>query len=147
MKQNQYLLAISEFNTVLGLPDFNKFINQIDIHYHLARLYNETKNFPKEVEEYKSILTFNPDDLTANHRIGHALYQKKDYKKARDHLLKAITIDPSMTDVFLPLGISCFNIADYEKGEEYLTKALNVPGDQSDAHVPPGPDISNEKRI
>jgi tetratricopeptide (TPR) repeat protein len=133
MKQNQYLLAISEFNNVLTLPDFATYINQIDIHYHLARLYNETKNFPKEVEEYKAILTFNPDDLTANHRIGHALYQKKDYKKARDHLLKAITIDPSMTDVFLPLGISCFNIADYEKGEEYLTKALTVPGDQSDA--------------
>lgn len=133
MKQNQYLLAISEFNTVLGLTNFKKFISEIDIHYHLARLYNETKNFPKEVEEYRSILSFNPDDLTANHRIGHALYQKKEYKKAREHLIKAVTIDPGLSDVYLPLGISCYNISDYEKGEEYLLKALNAPGDNSDA--------------
>jgi tetratricopeptide (TPR) repeat protein len=133
MKQNQYLLAISELNTILGIPDFSKFINEIEIHYHLARLYNDTKNFPKEIEEYRSILTFNPEDLTANHRIGHALYQKKEYKKAREHLLKAVILDPNLTDVYLPLGISCFNISDYEKSEEYLTKAMNVPGDHSDA--------------
>ncbi len=133
MKQNQYLLAISELNNILSLPDYNKHINEIDIHYHLARLYNETKNFLKEIEEYKAILTFNPDDLTANHRIGHALYKKKEYKKAREHLLKAIILDPNLTDIFLPLGISCYNISDYEKGEENLTKALNVPGDHSDA--------------
>jgi tetratricopeptide (TPR) repeat protein len=133
MKQNQYLLAISEFNTVLGLENFKKFISEIDIHYHLARLYGETKNFPKEVEEYRSILTFNPEDLTANHRIGHALYKKKEYKKAREHLMKAITIDPGLSDAYLPLGISCYNISDYEKGEEYLIKALSVPGENSDA--------------
>ncbi|HOT43254.1 MAG TPA: tetratricopeptide repeat protein [Spirochaetota bacterium] len=133
MKQNQYLLAISELNNILGLPEFNKHINEIEIHYHLARLYNETKNFPKEIEEYKSILIFNPEDLTANHRIGHALYKKKEYKKAREHLLKAIILDPNLTDVYLPLGIACYNISDYEKGEEYLTKALNVQGDHVEA--------------
>src|SRR4030042_3025245 len=63
MKQDQYLLAVHEFNAVLSLPNFNKFINEIDIHYHLARLYNETKNFPKEIDEYKIILTFNQDNL------------------------------------------------------------------------------------
>ncbi|MBP7734747.1 MAG: tetratricopeptide repeat protein [Spirochaetes bacterium] len=133
MKQNQYLLAISELNNILSLPDFSKFINEIEIHYHLARLYHDTKNFPKEIEEYKAILTFNPEDLTANHRIGHALYKKKEYKKAREHLIRAITLNPSLTDIYLPLGISCYNISDYEKGEEYLTKAMSVPGDNSDA--------------
>jgi tetratricopeptide (TPR) repeat protein len=133
MKQTQYLLAISELNNILSIPDFSKHINEIEIHYHLARLYNETSNFPKEIEEYRAILTFNPEDLTANHRIGHALYKKKEYKKAREHLLKAIILDPNLTDVYLPLGISCYNISDYEKGEEYLTKAMNVQGDHSDA--------------
>lgn len=134
MKQNQYLLAISEFNTVLGMPNFKKFINEIDIHYHLARLYSETKNYIKEIDEYRAILTFNPEDLTANHRIGHALYKKKEYKKAREHLTKAISIDPNLNDVYLPLGISCYNISDYEKGEEYLIKALSSSGENSDAH-------------
>ncbi|OHD69156.1 MAG: hypothetical protein A2W19_06100 [Spirochaetes bacterium RBG_16_49_21] len=132
MKQNQFLLAISELNAVLSLPNFNSFINEIDLHYHLARLYNETQNFRKEIDEYIIILAFNPDDLVANHRIGHALYKKKEYKKAREHLLKAITIDPNLTDILLPLGISCYHLSDYEKAEECLTKSLKTGSDNSE---------------
>ena len=134
IKQGQYLLAISELNAVLSIQNFSKYVNEIDIHYHLARLYSDTKNFPKEIDEYRIILTFNPEDLVSNHRIGHALYQKKDYKKAREHLLKAITIDPTLSDAYLPLGISCFNTNEYDKSEEYLLRSLKVPGDHNDAH-------------
>ncbi|MBN2157983.1 MAG: tetratricopeptide repeat protein [Spirochaetes bacterium] len=133
IKQSQYLLAISELNAVLQIPQFNKYVNEVDIHYHLARLYKETKNYPKEIEEYKSILTFNPEDLVANHRIGHALYQKKDYRKARDHFIKALAADPNLTDIYLPLGISCYNISDYDKAEEFLIKSLGTPGDHEEA--------------
>ena len=129
MKQGQYLL-VSEFNAILSIQNFSKYINEIDVHYHLARLYGDTKNFPKEIEEYRIILSFNPDDLVSNHRIGHALYQKKDYKKAREHLFKAITLDSTLTDAYLPLGISCFNTAEYEKSEEYLLQSLKIAGDQ-----------------
>ena len=133
VKQNQYLLAIAEFNAILGITNFSKYVNEIDIHYQLARLYNETKNWAKEIEEYKAILTFNPEDLTANHRIGHALYNKKDYKRAREHLLKAITIDPTLADVYLPLGMSCFHTSDYERAEEYLKLAIKAPGENAEA--------------
>ncbi len=133
IKQNQFVLAISELNSILSLPDFTKFINQIDIHYHLARLYHETNNFLKEIEEYKSILIFNPEDLVANHRLGHALYKKSDYKKAREHLEKAIIINPALNDIYLPLGISCYHTSDYNKAEEYLLKELSISGSRSDA--------------
>ncbi len=133
MKQGQYLLAISELNSILTLPDFGKYIKELDIHYHLANLYNLTKNYPKEIEEYRIILTFNPDDLNANHRIGHAYYRKKDYRRVKEHLTKAIIIDPALKDCYLPLGISCFKISDYVKAEEYLTQAMKVPGNHTDA--------------
>ncbi len=133
MKQGQYLLAISELNSILSIPDFQKYVKDLDIHYHLATLYNLTKNYPKEIEEYRIILTFNPDDLTANHRIGHAYYRKKEYRKVKDHLTKSIIIDPALKDCYLPLGISCFKISDYSKSEEYLTQAMKVPGDHTDA--------------
>ena len=132
IKQNQYLLAISELLGILKLPDFDKFVQELQIHYHLAGLYSDTNNWQKEIEEYKIILTFNSDDLIANHRIGHALYKQKDYRKAKEHLLKAIIIDPSLKDIYLPLGISCYNISDYEKGEEYLTLSLKDQGDNSE---------------
>jgi len=130
--QKQYLLAISELNGILSIPNFDKHVKEVDIHYKLAFLYKETQNYQKEIEEYRLILNFNPDDINANYRIGHALFQQKEYKKVKDHLTKVIILDPNLKDCYMPLGISCFNISDYEKAEEYLTEALKMPGDHTE---------------
>ena len=132
MRQKQYLMAISELNAILGLPEFNRFINELEVHYYLAQMYNETKSFQKEIDEYRKILSFNPDDLQANYRIGHALFHQKDYKRAKEHLLKVVLLDPKKTDCFLPLGISCYHISDYEKAEQYLLKSMDMPGEHYD---------------
>ncbi len=129
INSRQYILAISELNDILNQPDFSKFVKELDIHYHLAGLYNSTQNYPKEIEEYKAILSFNPDDIKANHRLGHAYYQQKNYKNARENLLRAALLDPKLDDVYLPLGISCFKISDFQKAEVYLLKASELKKD------------------
>lgn len=129
INQSQYILAISELNSILALSDFSKYISELEIHYHLAELYNLTKNYQKEIEEYKAILSFNPDDIKGNHRLGHAFYQLKNYKNAREHLLKAVILDPASTDNYLPLGVSCYKVSDYQKAEQYLLKAFEFKKD------------------
>jgi len=131
LKQNQYLLAISEFNTLLNIPDFGRHVNEADIHYHLAFLYGEIGNFQKEIEEYKSIIIFNPDDIRANQRLGHSLYQQKKYKSARDFLEKAVLLDPSLNDCYLPLAISYFYTNEFIKSEEFLIKVLQGSGGEN----------------
>lgn len=126
INQSQYILAISELNSILLLPYFDKYISELEIHYHLAELYSLTKNYQKEIEEYKAILSFNPDDLKANHRLGHAFYQLKSYRNAREYLLKTVILDPGAADTFLPLGVSCFKVSDYQKAEQYLLKAFEL---------------------
>jgi len=126
MDSRQYIMAIAELNEILALPDFSKFVNELEIHYHLADMYNKTQNYPKEIDEYKAILTFNQDDIKANQRLGHAYYQQKNYKSARDNLLRAVILDPKLEDIYLPLGVSCFKISDYQKAEGYLLKALEL---------------------
>jgi tetratricopeptide (TPR) repeat protein len=132
-EQGQYLLAISELNSILSITDFKKHIREIDIHYRLAELYNLTQNWPKEIEEYRIILTFNSDDIKANHRVGHSYYRQKNYRKAREHLLKAISLDDRLEDILLPLGISSFQISDFARAEEFLLKSLRVTGDNTEA--------------
>lgn len=132
IESRQFILAISELNEILGLVDFSKYVSELEIHYHLASLYNKTQNYPKEIEEYKAILAFNPDDIKANHRLGHAYYQQKNYKNARDNLLRAVILDPRLDDVLLPLGISCFKISDYQKAEAYLLKAAELKRDMGE---------------
>ena len=133
IKQNQYLMAISELNSIMGIPDYTHHVKEFDIHSHLANLYHETKNWQKEIEEYKLILQFNPDDIKANQRIGYTYYRQKSYKKAKDHLGKAVLLDPDLNESYLPLGIACFFINDYDKAEQYLLKAMTVDKESSEA--------------
>lgn len=134
IKQKQYLLAISELNSIITIQGFAEHINEIDLHYHLAELYNKTQQWPKEIEEYKNILTFNPDDLIANYRIGHVFYKQLKYQECIDHLEKAYLKDSTLIDCLVPLGISYFNLGDYVKSEEYLLKSLDTNADNLETH-------------
>lgn len=132
--QKQYLLAISELNGILSLPDFKKYVQEVDIHYRLADLYGETQQHQKEIEEYRAILNFNPDDVKANHRVGHALFRQKKYREVRDHLFKAYTMDPSLIDCLLPLGVSSYHLSEFDAAENYLLRSIEANPNQFEAH-------------
>ncbi|MCP4135422.1 MAG: tetratricopeptide repeat protein [bacterium] len=133
MEQKQFLLAISELNSVLNISGFTAHVKEVDIHYLLAELYKEVGKPQKEIDEYEKILQFKPKDATANHRMGHTLYRQKDYKKTMEHLTKAIVVDPSLNDSYLPLGVSCFMEKNFEDAEKHLEKAMSNPGESSEA--------------
>ncbi len=132
-EQKQYLMAISEYNGILAMKDFQLYAPEAAIHYALAEMYGATSNYAKEIEEFRLILSFNPDDVKANNRLGMAYYAKSDYKRAREYLLKAVTLDSSQSECYLPLGISLFNVGSYDKAEEYLLKNLDLFPDDSES--------------
>jgi len=124
MKQKQYLLAISELNGILTIPDFKSYVSEPEIHYNLSDMYKATNNFQKEIDEYRIILTFDPEDVEANMRIGMAMYNKHNYPKAKEHLLKTVTNGPQPSPYLSPLGIAMFQTGEYGKSEQYLLKSL-----------------------
>ncbi len=132
--QKQFVLAINELNAILQLDEFDRYVNEVDVHYMLADLYNQMQQWQKEVEEYIKILQFNPDDLRANYRVGHAYYRQGKYQQAKEHLEKAVAGDPSLSDCFLPLGISSYELSQYEDAESYLLRAIDNNPNQLDAH-------------
>lgn len=134
IQQKQYLLAIAELNGILSIPDFDKYVGELDIHYHLADLYHETQQWQKEVEEFRIILQFNPDDINANHRLGIVLYRQHDYIRSKDYLLKAVTLDPALSDLYAPLGICLYNTGEYGTAENFLIKAVETNATNYEAH-------------
>lgn len=132
--QNQFLLAISELNSIFQLPEFQRFVNEVDLHYKLADLYNQTQQWQKEIEEYKLILTFNPGDVKANYRVGHVLYRQNKYQEVKIYLTTALEGDPSLTDCLIPLGASCFHLSEFDAAESYLLKAVDNNPNQLEAH-------------
>lgn len=123
--QKQYLLAISELNSILQIPDFTKHVDELQIQYHLAELYNLTKQWQKEIQSYKIILSYNPTDQTANQRVGLAYFKQKNYHDAREALLIALSYNPAITEAYLPVAVSCFQMADYDNAEVYFLRCMD----------------------
>jgi tetratricopeptide (TPR) repeat protein len=133
INQRQYVMAIAELTGILTLPEMRSYLSEVEIHYHLADLYHETKQFPREIEEYKIILTFNPNDIKANHRIGHVLFKQKNFQTARDHLMRAFNQDGSLVDALFPIGTCYFHMGDYGMAEQYLIRSLEFSTDNTEA--------------
>ena len=134
INQKQYLLAISELNGILSISDYNNFVSEQEIRNKLAELYNETGQWQKEILEYKTILTLEPDNIIANMKIGQVLFKEKEYEDAKKYLTKAIDLDSSQTNCYLPLGISLFFLSEYNKAEQYLNKAIDSSQGEHEAY-------------
>ncbi|MCU0821350.1 MAG: tetratricopeptide repeat protein, partial [Spirochaetes bacterium] len=131
--QKQYLMATSELQNILSVPEFSKFVNEIEIRQMLARIYNETQQWEKEVNEYEKLLQLDPENFDANYRYGLSLYNRKKYSDARKYLLKALELDPSLTDIYFQVGLCYFEISHFYEAEEYLLKAKELPEYQLDS--------------
>ncbi len=117
-------MAISELNAIMQIPDFKRYVKEVEIHYLLAELYSLTQQWKKEIEEYRIILTFVPDDVKANYRLGQTYFKQKNYSEAKNTLMRAVNNDPKLTDCYLPLGVSCYHVSDYDNSEIFLLKAV-----------------------
>ncbi len=131
--QGQYIMAISELNSILSAGSFKKYLSELEIRYSLAELYAKTKNYAKEVDEYKEIIAIDPSAPKANQRVGYVLYTQGDFANAKEYLLKSVLLSPELVELYLPLGVSAYKSGDYSHAEEFLIKSLDVSKDKTEA--------------
>jgi tetratricopeptide (TPR) repeat protein len=127
-RQKQYVLAISELNTVLTSIHFENFVDPLEAYYLLAELNNLTQNWKKEIDAYKMVLTYNPDDTQANYRIGKSYFVHKQYNEAKVPLGKALELNPNLSDIYHDFGVCSFLSGELDVAEAYLLKSLDYIG-------------------
>ena len=132
MNQNQFLQAIFELNSILAIPDYRDYASELDLRTSLALLYHETKNYEKEIQEYKIIIAIDPNSVVANERLGHAMFTKKNYKVALDYLLKVSKL-VEQHDYWGMIGVCYYMQNNYELAEDYLLRAIKENEDNDEA--------------
>lgn len=125
--QKQYLMAISELQGILSIPDFEKHANEAEVHQMLADLYKETQQWDKEINEYEKLIKLEPDNITANYRYGLALYKQKKYNIAKNNLMRAMELGYSDNDILFMIGICNYELSHFYEAEEFFLKAAEVP--------------------
>lgn len=120
-RQADYENAVSEFSKTL-------FINVTDIKsLHLrARSYEELEEFDKAVDDYKTIIHYDPTYAQAYAGIGKLYWKQEDYKNAQKYLLLAAKEDSKDYDILFLLGRAMLMNKDYQNADEFLQLAKEL---------------------
>ena len=132
MRQTQYIQAIFELNSILAIENYKNHANELDIRTNLALLYHETKNYEKEVKEYKAVAAIDPDNVIANEKLGHAMFTKKNYQAALGYLLKVNELSKNH-NCSTAIGICYYMLNNFESAEDFLLHSLRENDDNDEA--------------
>ncbi|MCL6260161.1 tetratricopeptide repeat protein [Aquiflexum sp. TKW24L] len=119
--QADYESAISEFSKTL-------FLNVTDVKsLHLrARSYEELEEFDKAVEDYKTIIHYDPTYAQAYAGIGKLFWKREDYKNAQKYLLLAAKEDGKDYEILFLLGRAMLMNEEYRSADEFLQLAKEL---------------------
>ncbi len=120
-RQADYEKAISEFTRTLFLN-----VNDIKSLHLRARSYEELEEFDKAVEDYKTIIHYDPTYAQAYAGIGKLFWKREDYKNSQKYLLLAAKEDANDYDILFLLGRAMLMNKDYKSADEFLQLAKEL---------------------
>jgi tetratricopeptide (TPR) repeat protein len=85
-----------------------------------------TKNYPKAIDAYQSLVKASPDNTEYLFGLGEAYERAADYDKARELFERVTQLDPKRIDGFLALGRVDVESGNTQKGLESLTRAQSL---------------------
>ncbi len=81
-------------------------------------------NWDQVVEQYKNILKVDPQNTTANYRLGLIYYERKDFKSAYTYFEKVVNIYPFGYDALLMYAWSNFQLGKTKEAKVLFKKSL-----------------------
>ena len=89
-------------------------------------------NWDQVVAQYNEILAIDPQNTTANYRLGSIYYGRKDYAKADKYLEKVINLYPFDYDTMILYAWTSYRLGKLREAQVLFNKTLlNKPGDTS----------------
>ena len=102
-------------------------ILQAAVEHHKAGRFKEAK------DHYRLILTHNPRNADAIHRLGTLALQVEQYEKAAEFIGQAIEIGPATATMYINYGAALRNLEKYDEAIAVYDKALELEPNRADA--------------
>ncbi len=113
----------------------NKYKNNFDMVFTLAKVYEEEKKATEAIKYYKKALNINPDSFEANYNLARVYLKIKNYDESLNYIERADEIKSSDYAANCMYGDLLLTKGDYDGAIEKFTKAVNINGMKPDAYV------------
>lgn len=99
---------------------------QIATHFHAGQEALRQGDLPKAVEEFKKVLTLDPNLVEARVNLGLAYYALGEYSLSTSNLLTALHQRPALAGPTIILGIDYLKLGEAEKAIPVLQRGLRM---------------------
>ena len=131
-KQQQYILAMAALQNMIDGAYFSKELTELTVREFLAKIYEQTGNTKKAIDEYDMITKIRDNDYDSLFKAGSVCYQYGEWVQAQKYLSLAVAHNDSNPQLLYMLAYCFYKIRSYHAAQQNIEKATAL--DSSNAH-------------
>ena len=96
-----------------------------------GKLLEKMTRYNDAIENYKEIISINPNSSYALFRIAFCFEKNHDYNNSLKYYYKCINEDPNMDKAFFRLSMYFYRLKDFKKAIDFIEKAIKLNQEKS----------------
>ena len=134
-KQQQYILAMAALQNMIDGAYFTKELTELTVREFLARIYEQTGNTKKAIDEYDMITKIRDNDYDSLFKAGSVCYQYGEWVQAQKYLSSAAAQNDSNPQLLYMLAECFYKIRSYHAAQQQIEKAIALDGTNPSYHL------------
>ena len=144
-KQQQYILAMASLQNMVDGAYFTKEITELNVREFLAKIYEQTGNTKKAIDEYDMIAKIKEQDYDSLFKVGSVCYQYGEWVLAQKYLSLAALKNDSNPQLLYMLSYCYFKIRSYHAAQQHIEKAISLDSTNPEYHLLLGEILSSSR--
>ncbi|WP_157153529.1 tetratricopeptide repeat protein [Brachyspira murdochii] len=144
-KQQQYILAMAALQNMIDGAYFTKELTELTVREFLARIYEQTGNTKKAIDEYDMITKIRDNDYDSLFKAGSVCYQYGEWVQAQKYLSSAAAQNDSNPQLLYMLAECFYKIRSYHAAQQQIEKAIALDGTNPSYHLLLGEILSSSR--
>ncbi|WP_295162574.1 tetratricopeptide repeat protein [uncultured Brachyspira sp.] len=144
-KQQQYILAMASLQNMIDGAYFTKEITELNVREFLAKIYEQTGNSKKAIDEYDMITKIRDQDYDSLYKAGTICYNYGEWIQAQKYFSLAAAQNDSNPQLLYMLSYCFYKIRSYHAAQQNIEKAISLDNTNAQYHLLLGEILSSSR--
>ena len=134
-RQQQFILAMAALQNIIDAGSFTKEVNQLNVREFLAKIYEETGNYKKAIDEYDEIIRLKDQDFDSLYKAGTISYEAEEWSLAQKYFTLAVARNDSNPQLLYMLANCYYQMRSYHAAQQNIQRALDLDPNNIQYHL------------
>ena len=144
-KQQQYILAMASLQNMIDGAYFTKELSELNVREFLAKIYEQTGNTKKAIDEYDKRTQIRDQDYDSLYKAGSICYKYGEWVLAQKYLSLAAAQNDSNPELLYMLAYCFYKLRSYHAAQQQIEKALTLDSTNAEYHLLLGEILSSSR--